>query len=95
MTSKTLSLFDLAPGKILLDRYKIVKTCRAAQNVNLTRPRGERRILHHRHQLGEGKKFILQTGANWRLNAISLQQAQETVADVIGSLERCQRHSAN
>ncbi|MDZ4773926.1 MAG: serine/threonine-protein kinase [Planctomycetota bacterium] len=28
MTAKTLSLFDLAPGKILLDRYKIVKTFR-------------------------------------------------------------------
>ncbi len=28
MTSKTLSLFDLAPGKILLEHYKIVKTFR-------------------------------------------------------------------
>src|SRR5215510_12600485 len=28
MAHKTLSLFDLAPGKVLLDRYKIVKTNR-------------------------------------------------------------------
>lgn len=71
-------------------RCKIVKSCRGTQDVSLTRPRSEGGVLHHRHELGEGKKLILQTGANCRLNATALQQAQKAIADVIGSLERYQ-----